>query len=200
MTKVVAFMSMSLDGYVADANDGVAEVFDWYFSSGDVEVPTASTTSGMTFHVSAPSADHLRGLMAETGAFLIGRRTFEVADGYGGQHPWGVPVFVVTHDVPDGWPRRGSTVQFVTDGIESAVARAKSAADQKSVLVHGAQTIQQCLGAGLLDEIHIDLAAVLLGVGVRLFDHLADTPVVLGNPTVVTRVGVTHLRYPVRTS
>ncbi len=200
MTKVVAFMSMSLDGYVADANDGVAEVFDWYFSSGDVEVPTASTTSGMTFHVSAPSADHLRGLMAATGAFLIGRRTFEVADGYGGQHPWGVPVFVVTHDVPDGWPRRGSTVQFVTDGIESAVARAKSAADQKSVLVHGAQTIQQCLGAGLLDEIHIDLAAVLLGVGVRLFDHLADTPVVLGNPTVVTGVGVTHLRYPVHTS
>ena len=200
MTKVVALMSMSLDGYVADANDGVAEVFDWYFSSGDVEIPMPSTTSGMTFHVSAPSADHLRGLMAETGAFLIGRRTFEVADGYGGQHPWDVPAFVATHDVPDGWPRPGSTVQFVTDGIESAVARAKSAAGPKFVLVHGAETIQQCLDAGLLDEIHIDLAAVLLGAGVRLFDHLADTPAVLGNPTVVTGVGVTHLRYPVHTS
>ena len=200
MTKVVAVMSMSLDGYVADANDGVAEVFDWYFSSGDVEISTASTSSGMTFHVSAPSADHLRGLMAEAGAFLIGRRTFEVADGYGGQHPWDVPTFVVTHDVPDGWPRPGSTVQFVTDGIESAVARAKSAADPKAVLVHGAETIQQCLGAGLLDEIHIDLAAVLLGAGVRLFDHLADTPVVVGSPRVVTGVGVTHLRYPVHTS
>jgi dihydrofolate reductase len=102
--------------------------------------------------------------------------------------------------VPDGWPRPGSTVQFDTDGIESAVARAKSAADPKSVLVHGGQTIQQCLDAGLLDEIHIDLAAVLLGAGVRLFDHLANTPVVLGNPTVVTGVGVTHLRYPVHTS
>ena len=199
MTKVVAFMSMSLDGYVADANDGVAEVFDWYFS-GDVEVHTTSTTSGMTFHVSAPSADHLRGLMAEAGAMLIGRRTFEVADGYGGQHPWDVPAFVVTHNVPDGWPRPGSTVQFVTDGIESAVAQAKSAAAPKSVLVHGAQTIQQCLDAGLLDEIHIDLASVLLGAGVRLFDHLANTPVVLGNPTVVTGVGVTHLRYPVHAS
>jgi dihydrofolate reductase len=66
--------------------------------------------------------------------------------------------------------------------------------------VHGAQTIQQCLDAGLLDEIHIDLAAVLLGAGVRLFDHLADTLVVLGNPTVVNGVGVTHLRYPVHTS
>ena len=62
--------------------------------------------------------------------------------------------------------------------------------------VHGAQTIQQCLNAGLLDEIHIDLAAVLLGSGVRLFEHIASTPVVLGNPTVVG-VGVTHLRYPV---
>ena len=104
------------------------------------------------------------------------------------------------HPPPDGWPRPGSTVQFVTDGIESAVARAKSAADPKSVGVHGAQTIQQCLDAGLLDEIHIDLAAVLLGAGVRLFDHLANTPVVLGNPTVVAGVGVTHLRYPVHTS
>jgi dihydrofolate reductase len=199
MTKVVAIMSMSLDGYVADANDGVAEVFDWYVS-GDVEVSTASTRSGMTFHVSAPSADHLRGLEAEVGAMLTGRRTFEVADGWGGQHPWDVPAFVVTHRVPDGWPRPGSTVQFVTDGIESAVARARSAAGPKSVGVHGAQTIQQCLDAGLLDEIHIDLAAVLLGAGVRLFDHLANTPVVLGDPMVVTGVGVTHLRYPVHAS
>jgi dihydrofolate reductase len=199
MTKVVAIMSMSLDGYVADANDGIDEVFDWYFS-GDVEVPTPSTTSGFTFRVSAPSADHIRSLMADTGAMLTGRRTFDRADGWGGQHPFDVPAFVVTHDVPDGWPRPGSTVQFVTDGIESAVAQAKSAADPKSVGVHGAQTIQQCLDAGLLDEIHIDLAAVLLGAGVRLFDHLANTPVVLGNPTVVTGVGVTHLRYPVHTS
>ena len=192
MTKVVALMSMSLDGYVASASDGVAEVFDWY-SSGDVEVRTASRD--LTFRVSAPSAAHLRGLMAEAGAFLTGRRTFDAADGWGGQHPAGVPAFVVTHHVPDGWPRPGSTVQFVTEGIEAAVARAKAAAGAKSVFVHGAQTIQELLNAGLLDEIHIDLAAVLLGAGVRLFDHLANTPVVLGNPTVVTGVGVTHLRY-----
>ena len=199
MTKVVAFMSMSLDGYVADTSDGVAEVFEWYFS-GDVEVPMPIPTPDFTFRVSAPSANHLRGLMAEVGAFLTGRRTFERADGWDGQHPWDVPTFVATHHVPDGWPRPGSTVRFVTDGIESAVARAKSAARPKSVAVHGAQTIQQCLDAGLLDEIHIDLAAVLLGAGVRLFDHLANTPAVLGNPTVVTGVGVTHLRYPVHMS
>jgi dihydrofolate reductase len=193
MSKVIAFMSMSIDGYVADANDGVAEVFNWYFA-GDVEVPTGSPE--FTFRVSAPSADHLRRLMANTGAFLTGRRTFEVADGWGGQHPWGVPAVVVTHHVPEGWPRPGSTVEFVTEGIKAAVARARSAAGGKAVLVHGARTIQQCLDAGLLDEIGIDLAAVVLGGGVPLFDHLA-LPVVLGNPKVVNGVGVTHLRYPV---
>ncbi len=192
-------MSMSLDGYVADANDEVAEVFDWYFL-GDVEVSMASKGSDMTFRVSEPSAEHVRGLMVEVGAFLTGRRTFEVANGWDGQYPWDVPALVVTHNVPDGWPRPGSTVQFVTEGIESAVARAKSAVGRKSVAVHGADTIQQCLNAGLLDEIHIDLAAALLGAGVPLFDHLANTPVVLGDPTVVTGVGVTHLRYPVHTS
>ena len=196
MAKVVALMSMSLDGYVADANDGVDEVFDWYFS-GDIEIPISSPTMEMTFRVSEPSAEHLKGLIAELGAMLTGRRTFEAADGWGGQHAWG-PAFVVTHDVPEGWPRPGSTVEFVTDGIEAAVARAKAAAGSKSVGVHGADTIQQCLNAGLLDEIQVDLAAVLLGEGVRLFDHLADTPVVLGDPKVVDGVGVTHLRYPVR--
>lgn len=197
MSRVIALMSMSLDGYVADANDGVDEVFAWYFA-GDVEVPTPEPTSEFTFSVSAPSADHLRGLMAEIGAMLTGRRTFDRAGGWGGRHPWNVPAFVVTHRVPDGWPRPGSTVQFVTDGIESAVAQAKAAAGARSVGVHGAQTIQQLLDAGLLDEIDIDLAAVLLGGGVRLFDHLANAPVVLGNPTIVAGTGVTHLRYLVR--
>ena len=138
--------------------------------------------------------------MAEVGAFLTGRRTFEVADGWGGQHAWDVPAFVVTHNVPDGWPRPGSTVHFVTDGIESAVAQAKAAAGPKSVAVHGAETIQQLLDPGLLDELNVDLAAVLLGGGVRLFDDLANAPAVLGSPTVVNGVGVTHLRYPVHVS
>ena len=132
MSKVIALMSMSLDGFVADVNDGVAEVFDWYFS-GDVEIPMPTPGSDMTFHTSKPSADHVRGLMAEVGAFLTGRRTFDAAHGWDGRHPWDVPAFVVTHEVPDGWPRPGSTVEFVTDGIESAVARARSAAGPKSV-------------------------------------------------------------------
>src|ERR1044071_5351823 len=103
MSKVVAIMSMSLDGYVADPNDGVAEVFDWYFNSGDVEFHTGGSDP-MTFTVSGPSAEHLRGLWSELGAVLTGRRTFDVAQGWGGNHAWG-PAFVLTHHVPAGWPR-----------------------------------------------------------------------------------------------
>ena len=197
MSKLIAIMSMSLDGFVADPNDGVGEVFDWYFS-GDVEFQAGGADS-MTFRMSEPSAEHVRNLTAELGAVLTGRRTFETADGWGGNHAWG-PAFVVTHDVPDGWPRDNSTVNFVTDGIESAASQAKAAAGDKAVGVHGADTIQQLLNAGLIDELAIDISAVLLGSGVRLFDHLAGTPAVLGNPTAVQGVGVTHLRYPVRTA
>jgi dihydrofolate reductase len=196
MSKVVAIMSMSLDGYVADLDDGVAEVFDWYFSSGNVEFHTGGSDP-MTFKISEPSAQHLRALVSGLGAMLTGRRTFEVAHGWGGNHAWG-PAFVLTHHIPAGWPRPNSTVHFVTNGLESAVTQAKAAAAGKSVGVHGADTIQQCLNAGLLDEIHVDIAAVLLGSGVRLFDQLARTPAELGNPKVIAGVGVTHLRYPVR--
>lgn len=196
MSKVIASMSMSLDGYVADLNNGIAKVFDWYFNSGDVEFRTGGADS-MTFRVSAPSDEHLRGRWAELGAVLTGRRTFDKAEGWGGNHAWG-PAFVLTHNIPAGWPRPNSTVHFVTDGIESAVKQAKAAAGAKSVGIHGADTIQQLLNAGLLDGISVDIAAVLLGSGVRLFDHLTGTPAVLGNPTVIPGVGVTHLRYPVR--
>ena len=195
MSKLVALMSMSLDGFVAGPNDDVGDVFKWYFS-GDVPFQTGGSDP-MTFNVSAPSAVHLRSLWSELGAVLTGRRTFDVAEGWGGNHAWG-PAFVVTHEIPPGWPRPDSTVHFVTDGIESAAKQAKAAAGEKAVGVHGADTIQQLLNARLLDELHIDIAAVLLGSGVRLFDRLAIAPAVLGNPVVIAGDRVTHLRYRVR--
>ncbi|MEO7996804.1 MAG: dihydrofolate reductase family protein [Gemmatimonadaceae bacterium] len=195
MSKVIALMSVSLDGFVADLNDDVSKVFAWYMNSGNVEFNTGGSDP-MTFNVSEPSAQNLRELWSELGAVMTGRRTFEKADGWGGNHAWG-PAFVVTHNIPAGWPRPNSTVHFVTDGIESAVKQAKAAAGEKSVAVHGADTIQQCLNARLLDEIHVDVAALLLGSGIRLFDHLADLPAVLGNPKVIQGVGVTHMRFPV---
>lgn len=196
MSRVIAIMSMSLDGFVADAAGGLAEVFGWYFTSGEVEVRTGGAEP-MTFRLSPASAEHVRGLTAGLGAVLTGRRTFEVAGGWGGNHAWG-PAFVVTHEVPAGWPRPGSSVHFVTGGVAEAVSQARAAAGGKDVGVHGPDVIRQLLAAGLLDELSIDVAAVLLGSGVRLFDNLAGTPVVLDDPTVVQGVGVTHLRYPVR--
>src|SRR6478752_10653529 len=131
MTDVVAIMSLSLDGFVAGPDDDVSGVFDWYFASGDVEFHTGGSDP-MTFRVSEPSAEHLRGLASELGAMLTGRRTFDAAQGWGGNHAWG-PAFVLAHQVPAGWPRPGSTVHFVTDGIDSAVAQAKAAAAGRSV-------------------------------------------------------------------
>ena len=123
MSKVVAIMSMSLDGYIADLNDGVAEVFDWYLTSGDVEFHTGGSDP-MTFKVSGPSAEHLRGLWSELGAVLTGRRTFEVAHGWGGNHAWG-PAFVLTHHIPAGWPQPNSTA---TTGADSVIAAMYTAA------------------------------------------------------------------------
>src|SRR5262245_25939534 len=130
MSKVIAMMSMSLDGYLADIDDGGPEVFDWYFTSVDVEMPTGGS-GPMT------GAEHLRDLRSRLGAMLTGRRTFDEAQGWGGNHPFG-PAFVLTHHIPAGWPRPNSTVHFVTDGLGSAVTQAKTAAAGKSVGVNGA--------------------------------------------------------------
>lgn len=98
-SKVIAVMSMSLDGFVADDKDGVAEVFDWYFT-GDIEIE-AGGADAMVFRLSPSSAEHYKSLVNELGAVLIGRRTFDVAQGWGENHGWG-PAFVLTHSVPDG--------------------------------------------------------------------------------------------------
>jgi dihydrofolate reductase len=85
MCRLIAIMSMSLDGFVADTHDGVGEVFDWYMSSGNVEFQTGGSDP-MTFRVSEASAKHLRSLWSELGAVLTGRRTFDVAHGWNGNH------------------------------------------------------------------------------------------------------------------
>jgi dihydrofolate reductase len=107
-------------------------------------------------------------------------------------------VVVVTHSVPDGWPREDEAFTFVTDGIEHALETAKALAGDKVVGVNGGAIARQCLDAGLLDEIWVDLVPVLLGGGTPFFDQLKDVPVELEGPTVVEGSGVTHLRYRVR--
>jgi dihydrofolate reductase len=110
-----------------------------------------------------------------------------------------VPVFVVTHDVPQGWPREDAPlpITFVTDGVEHAVAQAKATAGEGWVGVAGPNIAQQCLDAGLLDEVRINLVPVLLGKGIRYFDKLSNAPFALEDPRVIQGTGVTHLIYRV---
>lgn len=184
-------MSMSLDGFIADPSDGVEHLFGWH---GDVAVPTADPR--WTFHTSETSARHLREAFVDVGALVCGRRVFDLAGGWGGNHPTGVPGFVVTHTVPQGWPRKDAPFAFVTEGVESAVARAKTVAGDKVVAVATPSIAQQCLNAGLLDGIRVNL--VLLGEGIRFFDNLGGTPIELDDPRVIEGTGVTHLYYRVR--
>lgn len=193
---------MSLDGFIAGPNDGPERplgeggerLFEWY-SSGDTEYRLPGTN--MVFKVSPQSAQLLREAHIKIGAFVTGRRTFEITNGWGGNPPLGVPTFVVSHTVPQEWVYEGSPFTFVTDGVESAVEQAKEVAGEKDVAVGAASIVQQCIRAGLLDEIHIDLVPILLGAGIRLFEHLGSTPIELESTEVMEGDGVTHLTYRV---
>lgn len=193
MSKVIANMSMSLDGFIADKGDGIDHLFGW-MGAGDVEVTTA--VDWAKFQVSQASADHMREAMAGIGALIAGRHLFDITQGWGGTHPLGVPVVVVTHQQPPAdWPHT-ETFTFV-DSVEEAVRVATKLAGDKDVVVASAKIAQQCLAAGLLDAISVDLVPVLLGEGVRWFDNLAAAPIRLGGPTVIEGNGVTHITYPV---
>ena len=194
MTTLIADLAMSLDGFVAETNDNANELFGWYFG-GDVEVPTPKP--GFSFRAPEPSARVLRDGIESIGALIGGRRYFDLAEGWGGNHPMAVPTLIVSHSVPDGWPRPDSNIQFVTDGLESAVAQAKAAAGDKFVGVASPNVIQQLLNAGQIDVIHVNLVPVLLGAGVPFFANLADTPVRLADPEIIESKGVTHLTYNV---
>lgn len=194
MGKVLAEMSMSLDGYVADPADGVDALHAWY-GSGDVETPSGDPN--VAFRTSRASAEILRAALAESGALITGRRNFDIANGWGGQHPLGVPVFVVTHAAPDGWPRRDAPFSFV-DGVEKAVAAAQEAAGDKTVVIASPSIAQQALDLGLLDEVAVSLVPVLLGNGISFFAKRDGRPIALDDPEIVQGSGVTHLRFNVK--
>jgi dihydrofolate reductase len=111
--------------------------------------------------------------------------------------PFDAPVFIVTHNVPEERVGKGFPFMFVTDGVAGAVARAKAVTGEKNVAVGAASIVQQCLNAGLLDEINVALVPLLLGRGVRLFDYLSSAPIKLETTRVVDAPGVTHLQYQV---
>lgn len=197
MGIVVAQASMSLDGYIAKADNSIGRLFDWY-EAGDVEVPTA--LSGLTFRLTAPSAAYWQEWTAGLGAIVCGRTLFDVTDGWGGRHPLDAPVVVVTHRVPTPWVRDhpDAPFTFVTDGIAAAVARAQQIAGAATVSVTAGTIAAQCLQLGLLDAVAIDLVPVVMGGGRPFFPGMPVEDVRLGDPQVcVPSTRVTHLRMPV---
>ena len=189
MTKVVVDMSMSLDGFVAGPDDGKTfplgrhggmHVFDWYTSGprrpGDLDI--LHPEPGVNREV-------VDAMFVESGAFNFGRRIYEITNGWGGRHPVnGAPV---------------SNLTFVTDGIESAIKKARAVAGGKDIKLGGASPCKEALAAGLCDEILIHLAPYLLGGGIRLFDALPDG-VHLEKLSVRDGPHATHLRYRVHPS
>jgi len=138
-------------------------------------------------------------MYAESGAFIFGRRTYDITDGWEGSHPVdGVPLFILTHTppAPAEVPQGRSKITFVTDGIESAVLQAKAAAGNKDVKLGGASPGKQTLAAGLCDEILVHIAPHLLGAGVRLFDAL-PSGIQLEKLDVSDGPLATHIRYRV---
>jgi dihydrofolate reductase len=187
---------MSLDGFIAGPDDDTQKVFAWMFS-GDTDVTVTIGEQDLDLKMSAEHADQYQEMTQATGAIVSGRRMFDVAGAWGGKHPMNVPVVVVTHSVPKEWDKQGSPFTFVTDGVESAIQKAREIAGNKNIGVGGADIMRQCLKLGLLDEIHIDLVPVLLGRGVRLFEHMGIEPVELERTAASGSPGVTHLSFRV---
>lgn len=200
MGKVVFHNSISLDGFVVGPNDGPENplgdggeaLFRWYFD-GDTEL---NLPGAPPMKMSKRSAEVFQQGIQSIGAMICGRRMFDIAGAWGGNPP-GSPCYVVTHHPPKEWVKEGSPFIFVTDGVESAVEKSRQAAGDKDVAVSSASIAQQCIRAGLLDEVHLALMPVLLGGGVRLFDHLGTEPIELERTRVVEAPGVTHLSFRV---
>lgn len=193
MTKVISHMTMSLDGFIADPQDGVDELFGWY-DAGDITVPSADER--WSFKVDEGGAEMLRGALADTGALVCGRRLFDHTNGWGDSHPIGAPVVVVTHHAPEDAEAWKAT--SFGDGVEAGVARAKEIAGDKDVAVASADIARQALEMGLVDEVHISLVPVLLGEGIPYFANASGSPHRFENPVVIPGSRATHLKYAVR--
>jgi dihydrofolate reductase len=197
MSKVVLYMAMSVDGFITGPDDGMEHglgvggerLHDWLGSGGDdtAAYRPADGSSATVFDE-----------MMATGAVITGRRTFDHAGGWDGDHHDGVPIFVLTRAAP-GEPAPGSA-SYVTEGIESCVAQAKAKAGGRDIMLHGAATAQECLRAGLLDELELQLMPVLLGQGRRLFEDLPPEHIDLELTRAMNGPGVLHLRYRVHSA
>ena len=192
MGKVTSYDSVSLDGFITDPNASVGtplegndpgRLSDWQF---DAKTETDAAIVDEMFE--------------STGAVLMGKRMFDVGfEPWGDPPPYGMPVFIVTHEEREPLPMQGGTTyNFVTDGIETALELARAVAGDKNIGIWGgANIMRQYLKAGLLDEMEIHLVPILLGRGVRLFEDLTSESFELRMIRCIETPGATHLRFEV---
>ena len=192
MTKSVLYMSMSLDGYITGLNDEPGNPG----GDGFDRLHERFAPGGGEFIRPPGSTGEFLDDWASAGAVLTGRRTAEQANHWNGDIN-GAPIFVLSRRPPDPSVAAYPLVIYVTDGIPSAMARAKAAAGDRNVLVHGAYTAQRALEAGVLDELQIHQIPVLFGNGRRLFEVLPSR-VELKIVRVIDTPEATHIRYRVR--
>ncbi|MDG4789429.1 dihydrofolate reductase family protein [Micromonospora sp. WMMD1102] len=194
MTRVILYMAMSLDGFITGpgdnkenpAGEGGMRLMEWLGPGPTVAAFRPSNSQSQIVFDESRS----------TGAVITGRRTGDFAGYWGGDHHDGVPIFVPTHKAPADNPHE--RVHYVTDGIAACVEQAKAAAGDRDVMMHGAYTAQECLKAGLLDVIEIQLMPVLLGQGRLLFENLPPECVELDLVRTLEAPETLHLRYEVR--
>lgn len=198
MSATVLYMSVSLDGFIAGPNetmenglgDGGERLHEWMFRGGDFDLEAIRSAGGVNGQI----VDEFM----TAGAIVAGRGTFEAAGGWGGDHHDGAPIFIVARDEPgidvSGWP----LVTYLDD-VTEAMTRAKEAAGEKDVLVHGAGITRLALEAGVLDEFELHVVPVLFGQGRRLFEGLPAEQIELERTRVLEgEAGVTHMHYRVR--
>ncbi len=198
MSKVLAGITISLDGFItgpddrlgAGLGDGGERLHYWVFggpwSYADGERGVASDVDNA----------YLDEVFSSGGAMICGRTMHDVVDGWGDEPGFGMPMFVVTHRPHDPVVKGETSFDFVTDGIEAALDRARDAAGERNVIVMGGgDLLRQYLAAGLVDELTLTIAPVLLGAGKRLFDGISRTDIAFERKGVVESPWATHLRF-----
>lgn len=200
MSKVITGITVSLDGFVTGPDDrlgaglgeGGERLHYWVFGG-------PWTYSSPRGEPAEPDQAFLGEVFGNAGAWIVGRTMHDVVDGWGDDPGFGVPVFVVTHRPTETIVKGDTTFEFVTGGIEAALERARAAAGDKNVIVMGgADLLRQYLAAGLVDELRLTIAPMLLGSGKRLFDGIERTDISFERTAVVESPYATHLRYEVR--
>ena len=197
MGKAIMFAAVSLDGFIAEDDDTVGPLFDWY-ENGDVAVTFSD--EARVFHTTQETADFLRSTAPNMAAGVLGRRLFDITNGWNGIPPNGEHAFVVTHEPPADWAYRDTApFTFVTDGVRSAIEQAKAYAGDRDVSVTAGDVGGQALREGLIDQVVLNLVPAVLGTGRPYFGTggMAE-PVLFEDPRIVQGHQVTHLVYDVR--